>query len=580
MVSWSGRAAFVSLVAACADPAAQVSETRFDLTTATLSPRWRAADALSSDEFGASVAISGSIAIVGASGDDEAGSSESGAAYLRGRDVGGPGNWGQIQKLFASDRRSTAKLGTEVAIDGETAVVTAPTYTAGAMSNHGAAYVFEPGAGGVWAETARLVASDAGAFDTFGASVDIDGDVIVIGAPHDDEWRGAVYVFARNHGGAGAWGQVTKIVEPTRERYAQFGISVALDGDLLVVGAPGHLVTGQGSAFVLDRNAGGADTWGVVAELVAADVQAGDAFGTHVDLRGDIVAVGSPDHDAPGADMMGAAYVFEREAGVDTWGQTAKLTASDGRYADAFGTVRLGAGLLVVGSPFSDVSGNGQVGVAYTYERDASAAWTEVAKIVPDGLASGGYFGTRFALADDVALFGAPSESVPGCGGCGVVYVCAAADGCPATPPAPVMPRCGDGTLTTNEACDDGNTVDGDGCSAACTVEPVPPPCGNGILDPGESCDDDNDSDGDGCSRCQVDDGWMCDGAPSRCEREDAGGGGGGAPGGAEPGGCSARGTGAGGGILVTLALAWMLGTRRRRGAPAASFGTSRARCS
>jgi cysteine-rich repeat protein len=70
-----------------------------------------------------------------------------------------------------------------------------------------------------------------------------------------------------------------------------------------------------------------------------------------------------------------------------------------------------------------------------------------------------------------------------------------------ATPPPP-PPCCGNGVLETGEACDDGNTTDGDGCSAACAIEPPPPSpcCGNGVLEAGEACDDGNTVDGDGCS--------------------------------------------------------------------------------
>jgi cysteine-rich repeat protein len=80
-------------------------------------------------------------------------------------------------------------------------------------------------------------------------------------------------------------------------------------------------------------------------------------------------------------------------------------------------------------------------------------------------------------------------------------------DGCSATcenePPPPPPPACGDGTVDAGEDCDDGNTMNGDGCSATCENEPPPPPpgcCGDGHLDAGEQCDDGNTTSGDGCS--------------------------------------------------------------------------------
>ncbi|MDP3500442.1 MAG: DVUA0089 family protein [Myxococcales bacterium] len=84
--------------------------------------------------------------------------------------------------------------------------------------------------------------------------------------------------------------------------------------------------------------------------------------------------------------------------------------------------------------------------------------------------------------------------------------------------PPPVVSRCGDGAVTAPEACDDGNTADGDGCSATCTVEAPIAPCGNGSLAAPEACDDGNGTSGDGCSSaCQLEAGFTCTGEPSVC---------------------------------------------------------------
>ena len=83
----------------------------------------------------------------------------------------------------------------------------------------------------------------------------------------------------------------------------------------------------------------------------------------------------------------------------------------------------------------------------------------------------------------------------------------------------PVASVCGDGDITGDEECDDGNTADGDGCSALCevedgwdcSVEPCEEICGDGEVVGGEECDDGNTEDGDGCSAlCEVEDGWDC----------------------------------------------------------------------
>ena len=276
-----------------------------------------APDAEAGDEFGGSVALSGDTAVVGAHRDDDA-ANNAGAAYVFGRDEGGADNWGQVKKLTASDADigdgfGTAFHGGGVAVSGDTAVVGAQNEDAGG-SQAGAAYVFGRDEGGAdnWGEFAKLTASDAEASDNFGRAVAVGGDTALVGAPRESTGAteaGAAYVFERDQGGAGNWGEVKKLAAPVPSFCAFFGIGVAVSGSTAIVGAfiP---CGGTGNAYVFERDQGGAGNWGQVNELIPSDGQFGDSYGDGVALSGDTVVVSAPREDE-GDTNAGAAYVFD-----------------------------------------------------------------------------------------------------------------------------------------------------------------------------------------------------------------------------------------------------------------------------
>ncbi|MEM9300361.1 MAG: hypothetical protein AAGA64_18535, partial [Bacteroidota bacterium] len=257
-------------------------------------------DRSSNDFFGYSVSIDGDYAIVGAYNEDEdaAGGNtlgNAGAAYIFERTP--DGSWQQKTKLIASDRASGDFFGTSVSISGDYAIVGAhyedEDATGGnTLNTAGSAYIFEKAADGTWTETAKLVASDRATSDLFGEAVSIDGDYAIIGARAADQDAaggnfldnaGAAYVFKR--AGDGTWNELTKLVAGDRAPFDNFGASVAIDGDYVVIGANKE-----------DEDVNGANT----------------------------------------ADEAGAAYVFER-ANDDTWTEVAKLVASDRAEDDFFG---------------------------------------------------------------------------------------------------------------------------------------------------------------------------------------------------------------------------------------------------
>jgi VCBS repeat-containing protein len=331
------------------------------------------------DEFGGSVAISGDLAVVGARLSDEKGTS-AGSVYIYYRNQGGLNQWGQMKKLLAPDGFANAVFGTSVAISGDTVVVGAPV-TGQAGTSFGA-YVFERNQGGSnqWGFIARLMPSDPRAFDLFGTSVSIDGDTIVVGSPGWDGPSGgstpdfgAAYVFSRNQGGAGQWGQVKRLLASDGASNDKFGSAVSVSLDTIVIGAPGADGAGgidYGAAYVFARNQGGSNQWGQSKKLMAADGAPNDNFGFAASTDGDRISVGAANADHNGTDS-GAAYLYGRnQGGSNQWGQLDEFLAAGVGASDNFGSaISLNQGTLAVGAPNGLDSGI-RFGEAYMYRVD------------------------------------------------------------------------------------------------------------------------------------------------------------------------------------------------------------------
>ncbi|MCH7699131.1 MAG: hypothetical protein IH865_09375 [Chloroflexi bacterium] len=375
-----------------------------------------ASDAQASGQFGYSVAISGDTAVVGSF--DEG----SGAAYVFQRAQGGADDWGEVKKLTAFNAEAGDDFGISVAVSGDTAVVGASGEDARGIGA-GAAYVFQRNRGGAddWGEVKKLVASDAQAFDEFGISVAVSGDTAVVGAVGEDAGgigAGAAYVFRRNEGGAGNWGQVKKLTASSAQASDEFGISVAVSGDSAVVGARGEDAGGSnaGAAYVFERARGGASNWGRVKKLVASDAQAFDEFGVSVAVAGDIAVVGAWLEDGGGT-LSGAAYVFQRsEGGVTNWGEVKKLTTSDTPAFNEFGiSVAVSGDTAVVGAYLADAGGTFG-GAAYVFQRDEGGAddWGEVSKLSATDIQNFDRFGFSVAVSSQTAVVGAFGEDARG----------------------------------------------------------------------------------------------------------------------------------------------------------------------
>ena len=329
------------------------------------------------DHFGASVAVSGDAVMVGAYLTDTAGF-DAGSASVFERDLGGVGAWGRRVTLGA-DLSYGDLFGFSVAVSGDTALVGAPNDDM-LRRDSGAVFLFVRAPNGAWALDRKLTALDASVTQRFGWSVALDGDTAVVGVPRDRERgsvAGAFYVFGRDVGGPGAWGQEAKLWPAAVASGDQLGSAVAVRGDTIVVGAPlsdelrdGLSYRDIGSAHVFGRDAGGA--WIEQATLRPGAPDPDARFGSAVAVDGDVAVVGAPRHGG-----AGAAFVYERDTGgTDAWGQTAGL-AGDPSTFSGFGTaVDVDDVTVVVGAPHSDLQ-QPDGGAAYAYMKDAATGlWT------------------------------------------------------------------------------------------------------------------------------------------------------------------------------------------------------------
>lgn len=420
----------------------------------------KASNTNAGDRFGTSVAVSGDTAVLGAPKEDgnattvngdatNNGASSAGAAYVF---VKNGASWTQQAYLKPANTGAGDEFGSVVAIDGDTIVVGAyreassATGIGGDASNDGAAfagaaYVFAR-SGSTWTQQAYLKASNAVAFAQFGFSVAVDADTVVVGADREfttSYESGAAYVFTR---AAGSWTQQAFVKASNPGIQDHFGSAVALDGDTLIVGAPGedssstgvngsqanNDASGSGAAYVFLRTG---SSWTQQAYLKASNTGEDDEFGRAVDVSGDRAVVGAPGEDSNATTVngdaandlaieSGAAYVFSR-AGA-SWSHSAYLKALNAGAGDQFGrAVAIDAEQIVVGAPLeaggttgfaSDGTSNSAnaSGAAYSFGFTAGA-WTPSHYLKATNTDANDGYGTAVSLDAGRMVIGAAFES-------------------------------------------------------------------------------------------------------------------------------------------------------------------------
>jgi hypothetical protein len=351
--------------------------------------------------FGSSVVISGDTLAVGDPYDDQNGA-EAGSVTIYQSDPAG--RWSEISRLTPLDAEAGIQFGRNVALSGDLLVVGAP-YDSDFGLRSGSVYIFErnPLEPGIWTQAAKLTASDAYTNDQFGWAVAVDGDTVVIGA-NTKVYGGRVYIFERDAGGPGQWGQTAQLNPDPPGFQACFGEAVDLDGDLLAIGAYGG-GDYAGYVYVFQRQPG-SDQWQRLTRFRSADTYAYYYFGYTVALDNWTILAG-----APGADgLTGAAYIFTADpAQPDTWIERAQLRPSDGAMQDYFSlSLALSGDFAWIGAPMHASA----TGAVYLYGRDQGEPnlWEEVTPLLGDDSSQGDQFGYWTSIDGNLAVAGAPGR--------------------------------------------------------------------------------------------------------------------------------------------------------------------------
>jgi len=305
----------------------------------------KASNAEAGDRFGYSVAVSGDTIAVGAIGEasgdstnpDDNSATRAGAVYVFARDGD---SWAQQDYLKADNIDSQDEFGFSVDMSGPLIVVGAPNEDGSATGvngqednlsdSAGAAYLFEKVNDNDWIQAAYLKASNSQSNDRFGSAVAISATTVVVSAPDENRnatgvggeaapvpaiRSGAAYVFELNE--VDDWAQSAYLKASNTDTQDRFGVSVAASGDLVIVGAPfedgrsggapsSNVRPDSGAAYVYARQAGG--DWVFDSYYKALNPGSGDAFGSAVDINGDIVVAAAVEEDGAATSIDGDQF--------------------------------------------------------------------------------------------------------------------------------------------------------------------------------------------------------------------------------------------------------------------------------
>ncbi len=314
-------------------------------------------------------------------------------------------------KLLADDGVAADYFGAAVGISGDWAVVGSVRHDAVA-NDAGAAYVYQFD-GSLWVFKQKLTADDGASSDQFGHAVSISGEHIMVSALRDDDNggdSGSVYVFGYDQN-TNNWVPTQKLLASDGSNSSWFGFSISLHNNRAMIAAnhDNQMGTNAGAVYAFNYVA---DTWQEGQKLLASDGDTLDQFGQSVSLSGDRLLVGAFYHDV-NDEPIGAAYVFEFDTNSNTWLETQKLLSPAAESDGYFGfSVSLSGDRALIGA-HQENGGEGVSGLAYLYDFDGSN-WSLTQHLTGDTLGSGGRFGISVGLLGNRAFVGASREAYNG----------------------------------------------------------------------------------------------------------------------------------------------------------------------
>ncbi len=407
----------------------------FDADSGAQLRKLAAPDGAPNARFGSAVAVIGSVAVVGAPGDDDLGWG-SGAVYVFDATTGQ-----QLRKLVAPDGGYNDAFGSSVAIDGDTIVVGAPVGAPGDLAGEGSAYLFDATTGGL---IAILTPGDGAPTRDFGQAVDVDGPIVVVGAADHDgtiDYEGAAFLFDAMSGQ-----QIAMLLPDDADPLDRFGVSVAVSGTTVIGGAPFDEAAGYdaGSAYLFD-----APTGSQAAKVLPIPDASYSRFGSAVAIHADSAYVGAyavrhrphqsglvyeyslttgqligtvlPTDDrftwfgrqvVPVGPYLviggsGAAYQFEIATGQMIRTLLPDISNSDGAFGFAIAATDE---RIIIGSQWEHVNYPGD-GAAYLFN---TATGNRVAKLAASDGTDSDTFGTAVAISSEFALVGANGHDANG----------------------------------------------------------------------------------------------------------------------------------------------------------------------
>ena len=317
-------------------------------------------------------------------------------------------------EFYPDDLIGSDEFAYDLDVYGNTAVVSAHRSSVGAVQN-GCVFVYQKQVDNSWLLSAKLADDTPGNFDNFGSAVSINANRIAVGASFNDfsgTDSGSVFIFEKQDDNS--WVKTAEFAASDSVAGDSFGLSVELEGNVLCVGASRQ---SGGLVYVFEFDG---SSWIEKAKLQSLDSIEKNGFGQSISLAGNLILIGAYSDDFK-AESAGCAYLFEKQDG--TWTQISKLFADDASAYDSFGfAVSLSGTTAAIGARYDDDAGESSGSVYIFKKSDNSAKWLQVSKIIASNPTPNDCFGRSLCLIGDrliVGAYGKSSDSI----GTGAAYL-------------------------------------------------------------------------------------------------------------------------------------------------------------
>jgi gliding motility-associated-like protein len=376
------------------------------------------------NDFGSSISTYNGFTAFGVNRENIGSMENAGKVYIAKQDCDG---WSIYQEFKLPATERYCGFGALVVMEDKTLVV----FGCDPLNPRGgnAIYMYERDANDLYVFTQKIAKPEDVLWDNFGIKIALSGDQMVVGASYNStdsslmnfsENAGAAYIYYRDS--AGVWSLTQKIVASDRGQRDNFGGSVAISGNTVVIGAENEGDNWAGAAYVFEKNLN-SNTWSEIKKLVAYDYRGlQDRFGGVVKINEDIIAISASREDDYDSNLsgdgggpltsLGSVYIFKKNSNGDWTGQQ-KIRASDGS-SNHFGfgdRLEIYKNKMAVSGTEYEYDSNGNLskfyGRVYMFQKDNNENWKEIQIIQPKIRHNSDYFGGSFSLYGENLFVGA-----------------------------------------------------------------------------------------------------------------------------------------------------------------------------